>query len=91
MASPSIRPCRAWGGIAFAGLIGIMAGGSAGADVRKVLPDVPRFKLFASYHSTAAAEVMAYYGVKKGLHTGRAGRRVTREFQHHPATRSRHE
>ena len=67
------------------------AGCFASADVGRTLPDVPRFKLFASSHSTAAAKIMAYYGVKKGLHTGRAGRRVTREFQHHPATRSRHE
>jgi len=62
-----VRACCAWGSIAFAGLIVVTAGGSARADLSRTLPDVPRFKLFASSHATAAAEVLAYGGVKKGL------------------------
>jgi len=67
MTSPLVRAYCAWGGIAFAGLIAIMAGAPVRADLSKTLPDVPRFKLFASSHATAAAEVMAYHGVKRGL------------------------
>jgi len=37
------------------------------ADESKLIPNVPRLKLFASSHSTAAAEVMAFHGVKKEL------------------------
>ena len=61
-----VKACRAWRRIAFAGLIALTAS-AARCDVSKTLPDVPRFKLFASSHSTAAAEVVAYHGVKRGL------------------------
>jgi len=67
MASLRVRACCTCRRIAFAGLIALTVGGSARADVSGKLPDVPRFKLFASSHSTAAAEVMAYHGVKRGL------------------------
>ena len=66
MASPSVRASRALRAITFASLIAT-AGGSAQADFSKMLPDVPRFKLFASSHSTAAAEVLAFHGVRRGL------------------------
>jgi hypothetical protein len=44
-----------------------MVGAAARADAGKTLPDVPRFKLFASSHATAAAEVLAYHGTKPAL------------------------
>jgi len=62
-----IRVHCAGAAVAFAALGAIMAGDSAHADLSKTLPDVPRFKLFACSHSTAAAEVLAFHGVKKGL------------------------
>lgn len=43
------------------------ADAAVAADSSTVIPDVPRFKLFASSHSTAAAEVMACHGVKTEL------------------------
>jgi len=41
--------------------------GVARADDTKIIPDVPRYKFFVSSHSTAAAEVLAYHGVKTEL------------------------
>jgi len=67
MASLWVRTCRAWGEVVLAGLIAIIASSTAWADGAKTVPDVPRFKLFVSSHSTAAAEVLAFHGVKKGL------------------------
>jgi len=66
MGSLSIRACYAWSKVAFAGLISAAAA-SAQADLSKTLPDVPRLKFFASSHSTAAAEVLAFHGVKTSL------------------------
>ena len=65
MASLSVRAYYASAKVAFACLISAAA--SAQADLSKAPPDVPRFKLFASSHATAAAEVLAYHSVKKGL------------------------
>jgi len=48
-------------------LMSVVAAVTAWADVSKTVPDVPRFKLFASSHSTAAAEVLAFHGVKEEL------------------------
>jgi hypothetical protein len=67
MASLWVRVCCAWCRIASAVLVAAIAFSSAGAENGKTLPDVPRFKLFASSHATAAAEVLSYHGVKKGL------------------------
>jgi hypothetical protein len=67
MAPLRIRVHCAASVVAFAAVVAIMAGDSAHADLSKTLSDVPRFKLFASSHSTAAAEVMAYHGLKNGL------------------------
>jgi hypothetical protein len=47
-----------------AGLVAATAGASAHAGLGKRLPDMPRFKLLASSHSTAAAQVLAFHGVK---------------------------
>jgi hypothetical protein len=50
-----------------AGLVAATAGASAHAGLGKRLPDMPRFKLLASSHSTAAAQVLAFHGVKTSL------------------------
>jgi len=62
MASLWVRVCCTWSKVAFAGLIALTVGGFARADLSKTLLDVPRFKLFTSSHSTAAAEVLAFHG-----------------------------
>ena len=67
MASPSTTACCAQCRIAFALLIALTAGGSARTDASRTLPDVPRFKFFASSHSTAAAEVLAFHAAKPAL------------------------
>jgi len=67
MASLLTTVCCAGCRIASAVLVVVIAVTSAGAEIGKTLPDAPRFKLFASSHATAAAEVLAYHGVKKGL------------------------
>jgi hypothetical protein len=67
MASLWVRVCCAGYRIASAVLVAAIAFSSAGAENGKTLPDVPRFKLFASSHATAAAEVLAFHGVRKGL------------------------
>jgi len=46
-------------------LVGVVAG--AAAPATKTIADVPKYKFFVSSHSTAAAEVLAYRGVKRGL------------------------
>jgi len=49
-------------------LVGVVAGAAvAVAGGSNALSDIPRFKIFVSSHSTAAAEVLAYHGVKKEL------------------------
>ena len=47
-------------------VLATIPGRARGADTR-LIPDVPRFAFFVSSHSTAAAEVLAYRGVKRGL------------------------
>ena len=76
MALLSVRTRSAVSKVAFAGLIAAAASASARADLSRTLPHVPRFKLFASSHATAAAEVIAYWAARSAADIGQEALRL---------------
>ena len=63
-------------------LVGVVAGAAvAAASGSNALSDVPRFRLFVSSHSTAAAEVIAYWATRKAAGIGQEALRPIRQAQ----------